>query len=1387
MRISFSFKKNNTYKNLVFIVSFILVPLFSLSQNYLRYNNYTQSNGLSDNYINSIYQDSRGFIWIGTWNGINRFDGFNFKKYVANKSKPEGIQGDWIFEICEDKQKNLWACTNSGLIKYDWQLDQFEKIKGLDTMALYDFVQDGAGYFWITTETGLLKYDPKQNLIIQRFCQSAKSSNFPANKLTHLVLDNQDNLWIGSFIGLIYFNTKNFQYKVYDVKSKDKSIPDFYFVRSLVFDTNGSIWMIGKYNSGIAIFDTLTKSFSFKRNEPNNIHSIPSNSLNCISRDKKGEIWACCQNECLSRYDRATNSFFRYDRDQFIPTSINAQSPSCIFTDNVGNFWVGSHGNGIFFLNTQKNVFKSYSMMSKKELVLPCNIISSFAEMSDGKIIVGTDGGGFCEFDRTSETFKTYNTNSGLLSNAVTKVLAAKNDIVWIAAWNGGLDKFNYKSKKFEHIKSIPGDKSSLIFNNLKDLYTINDTSMWVVTHGEGITLMNTKTNKFISHASGVKTPFDLSSPQWGNNIMRDKKGRLWVAANSSLNMYDGHKYISFNTSNLNRQKRSSNSVSMTYEDYQGVIWIVTDKEIDYYNEKDNNYKTYTSLEGMPHNPKAIIEDLHHNLWISSSDGLSRIDSKRKSIKHYSIQDGLPSKDFVARAVYRLKDGTLLFGGTFGFIMFHPDSLFINQNKAYVVLDEMLVNHKIQIPGKGNYYLKKALQSTDTIEYLYNHDVISFNFSGVDFSNPDQISYSYKIKGLSDSWIPLGNDRSLTLPSLDPGNYTLFVKATKSDSIYSINGNGLTIIIFPPWWKTIWLKIIVVLLILFAIILFIRIRLKKIEAEKKLLEQLVVERTKFLNTTIESLNEAKIVIELKNSELSESIELKNKLIGIIAHDFKSPLNAITGLVELIQLQTNSIPREKLGHYIQNISESAQKLENNIAMMTDWAHSSFKNITYHPTDINLGSLLKDAIALMRERARQKDISLSIQADVVHNAYVDGRMIHSVFINLLSNALKFTHEHGTIIVTIQEIDSRLEVTFIDTGIGINKEKIDLLFSDTGNAVSTNGTNGEKGFGFGLQICREFVKKNNGTISVKSHPGKGSVFIVNLPVAQTVAELPIEERDKLTNLSAEKTDTENTTKQYSILIIDDDEELVTMLQAVFESNFNVFKAYDGKSGLHIAQNLIPDVIISDIKLPGMSGLEVSDALKKDAITAHIPVIIISGENIPGLESECYSYGAMGFLAKPFSGQMLKNKVFALLETIHLNKQKANQQNKHAIVFNLPESADDIIIHRIIELLNSNIENPDCDIDSLATELGLSRTQFWRKTKSILGKTPSILLRDLRLNKASEMIKSGKYRVSDVAYHVGFSDPRYFTRSFTKQFGISPSEYYEMHKNHNKDKHKA
>jgi signal transduction histidine kinase/ligand-binding sensor domain-containing protein/AraC-like DNA-binding protein/CheY-like chemotaxis protein len=1250
---------------------------------------------------------------------------------------------------------------------YDFEFDKLRKVKALDSTSVFDCKQDSKGFLWITTQSGLFKFNTKTKEIEHHFHTKDKRSKFPTDKLTDLVIDEQDRLWIGTAdTGLILFDTENERWKLFEPKTNHPSLCYFTKIRRLTFDLQGQLWL-GSYDNGIAVLDTLRQTFSFKRANPQNHRALASNTISRIYCDKSGTIWVCCQNGKLNRYDHNTGIFNKLDGDPLVSTALSANSVSAMVEDRSGNRWIGSHGNGIFLLNKQKNCFKSYNMLTGRKHSLPGNVVSSFTELGNGKIILSTDGGGICVFDRKSETFETFNEQNGLSSNAVTKLIKEDDQTVWIATWGGGLSKFNLQTRKFENFLANPKDKFSLVYNNLKDV-VLDGKTTWVVTHGEGVVQFNTETKKFISHKSGIPTPFDYYKPTWGNSLLVDSKKRIWFSTSASLLLYDGKKLQYFNDKFFKQRKNSSDFINMTLEDHSGQIWIVTDRGIDRYDEVAKKCIQFEGVPDLPQNPQAMVEDLNHNLWISSSDGLSCLNAARNKIRHYSTLHGLPGKEFVPRAAFRLKDGTLLFGGTFGFVLFHPDSLHENSEKPTVLLTELRINQQVQQPGSS--VLPKALQAFDTLELTYNQDIITLELVGLDFSNPDILGFSYQLAGFNDQWLPLDQSRTLTIPNLAPGSYALRIKATKNGKEVAVVNPALVLIIHPRWWMTWWFKILIVVLLIGIVSLIIYFKTQSLKKRQQHLEKLVELRTESLHSTLTSLNEAKQIIEVKNVELAKTVELKDKLIGIIGHDFKGPLTALTGLIDLIDLQLHTIQKEKLSDYIQRLNDTARKISNQLIMMTDWAQARQESIDFIPKETDLVSLINTSLGLVKESARQKNIQLSLQAHLRNHACADPRMIQTVILNLLSNAIKFTASNGTILVVVQEASHMHEVSIIDTGIGMDEHRVEEVLNSK-EIISTRGTKGENGFGFGLQICKHFIEVNGGIFSIKSKPGLGSNFMFSIPIGNTPVTSVVDEKSfEFDDENYSENPSEE--KQFSILLIDDDENLLELLHQAFVQDCKVYKAVDGKSGLHLAQHALPDLVLCDIRLPGISGLEVCHFLKEDPVTCHIPVLLVSGERIAGLESESFANGANDFIEKPFNLKVLKQKVLALLENLKVQKQKTLQQNP-SISFSLPESADDVLMKKMLDLLNDKWDNADYQVDSIAHELGLSRTQLWRKTKSVLGKSPSELFSDLRLQKAHEMLACGKYRISDIAYHVGFTDPRYFSRSFTKKYGMSPLEF--------------
>ncbi|MFQ3579660.1 MAG: two-component regulator propeller domain-containing protein, partial [Bacteroidales bacterium] len=1043
------------------------------------YDNYEISHGLSSNYVECILEDSRGYIWIGTWDGLNRFDGFTFLQYKSDfTDTTNSLSGNWIFNIFEDKQHNLWICSNNGLSRYNYTQDNFEIIKTFYGFAVKSIVQGDNNYLWIGSIKGLFKYDYNTNKIVEYFSLFGSGKTQEISEINNILIDNKQNLWIATNNnGMFYFDTKSYKQINYRNERKNQSLPSNKIL-TLTFDNANRLW-IGSFDNGIAIFDTTSQFIQFKQHDPNDKTSIGSNGVSKLFADSKGNMWICCQNGYLSRYNSINDNFIRYHYTVYSNSSLKTKSISYIYEDKLGNYWIGTHGNGIACLNKYKNQFKTYTVIPNLSKSLPDNKISSFIEMDDGNLIIGTDGGGICIFNPQDETFETYNTANGLISDAVTNLTKGQNSTIWISTWNGGIALFDYKTRKLKSFVQDNKNDNSIIFNNIKDVLLINDT-LWIATHGEGIALYNTKSRLFTSYINKNISPFDLKVPTWANSLYRDTKKRLWIATSVFLYCYDG-KHLKFYSMNGNKRNSiSGNQVFSVFEDSNRNIWILTNGGIDKYDENEDAFEQYSKKRNFPQNAKAMIEDNNHAIWISAGAGIFRYIPQTDSLTLFTEEDGLPKNDFIYGATLKMKNGTLLFGGTNGFIMFHPDSLQLSKNKPVIKLTNLFIDHKLQIPFKNNHILQKTLHYTDTLFLDYSKKVVSIEIAGIDFSNSQAISYMYKIQGINKDWVHLGKERKITLPTLPPGSYILNVIALKSKDLHSEN-KKLVLIILPAWWQTWWFILLIILCLSGFVFMFFNFRLSQIKKQNRRLELTVAERTKELI--------------LANDELRELNNTKNKLFSIIAHDLKNPINILMGFASMLHNNYITLTETKKTKYIKQIAEASKNIFQQLEQLLDWAMTQSNRLTPQPENFDIATVINDSLVLLSDMFLNKKIIHCTSNAVSHYGYADVGMISTVVRNLITNALKFTNHGGTITVTTCEKNDMIEVSMVRSIVGMSEEQCKKLFKVT-DGKTTHGTNNEKGTGLGLVICKEFVEKNGGEIHVQSKPGQGSRFTFTIP---------------------------------------------------------------------------------------------------------------------------------------------------------------------------------------------------------------------------------------------------------------------------------------------------
>jgi len=1366
MRNNLIFKKITIGLSAIFIFNLA----FALNQTLRKY---SVQEGLAHKTISDIYRDSNGFLWIGTTNGLSRFDGYTFKNFSFSKNDSLALNAYMVSCITEDTLGNIWLATNNGIKYYNPLTETFHSIqlpKEVKSNFMAGVTIDNKGNIWANNNLNdIIKISNtggKWHAEIPWYLKSNSYSNF-----ADIVYSN-NCIWIICHECILKIDDKEETIKCIE--------PIFPYKFNSQFKLGNADELISVFiHDGIFIYNTSTETKKWIKSEdifPNRTEDI---SLYTANRLKNNNLLLVTSLGLFS-YNEIDKTVAPFS-NQIISNEILKDFTTEAYIDKEDILWIGTLNLGIFAIKPQWDTFQS----SENKCATQLPFIKTF-RIYDDKSILFADNEGLHISKNVNDV------NEGIRKTITSKTVSHINTInndTSILVISGELFFHSRKTNTIHLLK-----KTTSIHTTYFDSTT---NVIWYGAWGSGLNGINIKTKKSYS--------ISLNSSSAHNNsifaISGNSQGTLFLGMYSSgfivvEKPLQNDRILKFHSQHPSKDSLSYNSILSVYSDDKGSVWIGTcGGGIIQFDIKNNSFKHFDTSNGMNCVVEAIIEDYTGNVWFSS-DVLTKLDVKTNSLISYGKSDGIEGGFFYGASA-KHKDGEIFFSGINGLISFMPDSIKRKNTPKTPLITNFKLFGMIFSPNdsvRNSQPYKKSLTFSDSLTLPYFCNSFTFEFSSLQFLESDNISYAYMMEGVDHKWIPsTKNQRLASYAGLQPGDYTFQVKASSNKNEWS-PAKTIYITITPPWWSELWFKTLIVLLITTTITTLIARRLRNIKNRNTELTELVNQKTteiKEANTELNltnsklkqqaqklqdhnnNLRENQLVIEMKNEELVESLNIKDKLISVIGHDFKNPLHALQNYVAILK-QNRPEETEDDKSIINNIYSLSKNLTDQMLLVLEWAKGQSGDVEFKPVEINIESLLLDAIQLVKHNANSKKINIETQLNYTHNAYVDARMVNTIFRNILSNAIKFTPESGSILVLVHEDETQIEVSIIDTGIGMDEEKTNNIFENFNPAHISYGTNNEKGSGLGLQICKTFVEKNNGTIKVTSSEGKGTTFTILLPKGETIASQKIISIPDL-SLSDDTYFDEKNEKEYSILIVEDNEELANSLEKIFKKDYQVFKAFDGLAGMQLAQNMIPDIIVSDLNIPKLSGIELCRKIKTNSHTSHIPVFIITAEKIENIEKISYESGANDFIEKPFEPQILKDKITAVLKSRSKYKELLEKENQGIQMFDLPTSVDDELIEKILNMIKTECSDPDFGVDVIASNVGMSRTQLWRKLKSTINKTPGDIIRDMRLAKAIEMLKTGKYRVSEIAYSVGFTDPKYFSKTFSKKFGVSPSEYKE------------
>ncbi|UMB59168.1 response regulator [Lutibacter sp. A80] len=1326
----------------------------------LKFNSITVENGLPNNIVNSIIQDSVGYVWIATNDGLCRFDGKNYKTFRHSIENKNSISNNFIQSLFVDSKGDLWIMTDQGLNRFDIKKEVFEIYYangngGLSHNSPTSMVERSNGEYIIGTYGGGIDI-LKDGQFIYNYKQENNFS-ISSNLISSLQIQNDSILWVGNWknglnkINLESKKVTKFTYGFNEITSSGE-------INTLYLDAENYLW-IGT-NAGLTIYNTKSDSF-FKINVEN-CSSFSDNDILSIFEDNEGVIWLGTRNSGIIKGNRKEilskkqkNTFVNYLPNDF-DDSVNYRSISSFYQDNQNNIWIGTHLLGVNIVNPNGESFRFYNNLAKDNSKSSYKSTWGISEDNNDNIWVGTDGGGLYKFNPFNNNIEKFVAdpldNNSISDNAILSSYFDSKGNLWIGTYAGGLNVLKSGSKKFKHYKKGLSNKN-LNSNDIRVIFEDSKQRIWIGTNGGGLHLYKPETDdfKFITEVGWL----DIRS------LTEDLNGNLWIGT-------FGNGILSFNY---------EKNKTETYPEYDKLkahivfdvecvseedLWIGTRFEgLIHFNLKTKKITQYTEDKGISNNTvNAIVAESKSKLLISTNNGLNLFNVEDETFDSFISANGVRVGSFNGNSGFISKNGYAVFGALNGLNIFYPDEIYKDYNPLKIVFtDFKLFNKSIDVSNEINETpLKQSLSTTTEIELDYSQDVITIEYGALNFPSSKGINYEYILENYDTHWNKVGANTSATYRNLSPGEYVFKVKLAHELEDKNQQISKIKIIIHPPFWLTLPAVLIYIISISFIIVIVLKYYANQIKLRNSLFyTQILREQEKDLNKE------------------------RFRFFTNFSHELRTPLTLILGPISDI------LREEKKGKHtskLKLIKRNSQILLELINKMLEFRKSETEHNHLEVGKYNFTQFLKEISSNFKFYAAQKEIEFNVEIENEYQAWFDYKKIQLVIFNLLSNAFKYTPKGGEIKITVQEVSNTILLKIADTGSGIKQEALDSIFNlyyHKDNADTIEGT------GIGLALCKKLMDLHQGEILVESKIGVGSCFKIELfknkdhfskiknvefiDSKDFIIKKPFIDETLL--LHNEPIQFKFNKNDKVVLIVDDNQDIINYLNEILSESFKVVSAKNGKIGVEKAFEIIPDLIISDIMMPEKSGMDLCKELKNSEKTSHVPIILLTAKLGDSDRLEGVEIGADDYITKPFDSNFLLAKI----ENIFSNRKKlinfySDSEITNPKLIDPLKNIEDKFLAKLEQLVFEKY-NGDILIPELAKELGYSRSSLYRKVKAVTGSSVSDYIKRVRLNKAAKLLVESDFNVSQAAFDSGFNDVKYFSVSFKKQFGISPSKY--------------
>lgn len=1341
-----SFLTNCLYRNLIaFIILPAIISFPCSGQNVnTQYQVFTVNEGLPQNYLLGLAQDSIGFIWIGTKDGLARYDGHSFKTYRRGKDILHTPAANNVSNLYTDHHGYLWIqYDNRAIDRYDPSTGIFDHISNQPAWEVirsklinYELILDRHDNLWVITEKGVYRYDTRSR-------QLSPFTHLPGIIPLGIMEDHSGKIWMVTQKGFYIYDYSKDQLKNIPYQLSARQTYSGRNHKLGVGETESGKVIVTSLDSTVLIYDPADNSFQTitLRIKKRLVYDSGLGNTNLIASNN-GDRWFTC-NGRIFRIDKKTDDISEIGN----PTTPQPDA-SALMIDRSGTLWFGKNAQGLCKINLKASRFvsKKYEYANFETNIMVNELGVRASDLPDG-------------FDNPAFAY--------MFRNVIDTI----NKLIWIQNYLMSynvpkLMTYDIGSGKLitKNISLSPFREIGISNDDAGNIWSVGakDWNLFKINYHEG------KIDKQLIDISSLLPDSLFKAGKIAINPVMDKNIMWIVTSNASIdfgtwNLVSIHllsKQVHFYPVIPDNAEPSSSLLMMVNDPAnQKYLWIgTTGNGLIRFDKTTGQSHAFTTDDGLPNNTiYAIVADAQNNLWLSSNKGITRFNPVTHAIRNFDIMDGLISNEFNRWHCFKLPDDRIAFGGITGYTIFRPANIKDDDFQPRVLLSNVLINNK-PLPDSSSLTGGSSPGALNKLVLHYDQNFLGFEFASDEYNSPQKIRYRYRLTNFDNDWVYALNDRFASYTKLPPGKYILEINASNTSGIWSNKTRMLQIIIQPPWWQTWWAYSIYILIAVGLVVLFLYYRIRRIRlAQEMILQQKQTEQLKTID------------------------EMKSRFFSNITHEFRTPLSLIISPVEKLQSETKD---EQVHKALSTIQGNAKQLLHLINQLLDLSKLEAGNMSLHFSRGRLDEFVAEMVSLFLPLAEQQQIELTCQCDLSQEYLFDADKLKTLLFNLLSNAVKFTPVGGKIVVSATEgEDKKINISVSDTGIGISADKLPFIF-DRFFQADDSPIRLYEGTGIGLALVKELAELMHGTVSAKSRQNTGTTIDLVFPAEKAGASnVPLWQKETMKDIapvSSKKTirtnGQEKNTERKSLpllLLAEDNEELLAFLHESFERNFRVITANNGVSAFQLAKEEMPDLVISDVMMPEMDGYTLCNQLKTDTITGHIAVILLTAKTSYESRISGLQLGADDYISKPFHFDELETRIRNLLD--HQEKQRANYraqlEQKDAVV--QMNETENPFLKKIYAIIEDMIDDPQLGASKLAEKNAMSLRTLNRKLNAIIGLTSGDLIRQYRLQKSLVFLKAG-HNVSEAAYMVGFETPAYFSQCFKEQYGVSPKDYF-------------